>query len=423
MNINGSNIKKYIGFFSVFSVAKATVYFVPLLLADVLSEHDFGVLEYALAGLGFIVNALINLGVPGAYPYFILKQKQYSINSGFVLHPIWLLVLFITNQIAFFGFNLSLAFYIAFNLSYIIANQIFYSTQLKSHERASAAVIIDSGIYIVLLLGYLCHLLGVFNLNIAVLNYFIFWYAILYVTMALYRCFKHYKNDSFLNYKTILRFSVNIMLASFLIFLITTSGRILVEYFFDFKQVGVYAFYFRLAAIVVMIHQVVNIVFFKKMYTFKAEVLDRYYYLFFLGIFSLSILAFCVTPYVVPYVSSYFNDTYLEHKGLYFIVSGQMVMWIATALNANIINRENVVFKNNIKFLILVIISILLFYFLQDKLTLSLLTFCHFSIVFVAALIQYHTLYTKRIYFKKSAIMLLGAYLATTAVYFYWFNG
>ena len=74
-----SQIKKHSLFASVFALAKATVYFVPLLLADVLSRTDFGILEYALAGLGMIVNTVINLGVPGAYPYFILREKRLEL--------------------------------------------------------------------------------------------------------------------------------------------------------------------------------------------------------------------------------------------------------------------------------------------------------------------------------------------------------
>ena len=90
-----------------------------------------------------------------------------------------------------------------------------------------------------------------------------------YVFYSIYNFFKH-KNQILINgYKIILRFSVHLLISTFLIFLITTSGRILVEYFFDFEAVGVYAFYFRLAAIVVMIYQVINILFFQE--TLYAE--------------------------------------------------------------------------------------------------------------------------------------------------------
>jgi hypothetical protein len=80
-------IKKHALFSVVFTIAKASVYFVPLLLADVLTSYDFGVLEYALAGLGFVINALINLGVPGAYPFFLLKKKRTFYKEWFYFSP------------------------------------------------------------------------------------------------------------------------------------------------------------------------------------------------------------------------------------------------------------------------------------------------------------------------------------------------
>jgi O-antigen/teichoic acid export membrane protein len=410
--------KKYAIFGIVFTIAKATVYFVPLLLADVLSSEDFGILEYALAGLGMVVNTLINLGVPGAYPYFLLREKKEYLKPAFKLHAIILLIPFIINQVLYFGFNLNINFYLAFNISFIIANQVFYSTQLKSYEKSTYAVILDSGIYLILLLFFVLSKLGYVNLSIDSITLFVFIYSLIYAGYGIYNYFKFRKDIVLNHYKEIIRFSVHLLIATFLIFLITTSGRILVEFFFDFKTVGVYAFYFRLAAIVVMIHQVINIAFFKKIYTFEPKVLDKYYYLFFIFIFVISILVFYVSPYIVSHFSTYFNETYSNNKAVYFLLSAQMVMWIASALNSNIIDRENLAKRNNIKFLILVIISTLGIYLLKDTLTLSLLTYCHFTTIFLACLIQYYSLYKKRINFTKSTIVLTLIYLVSSSFYF-----
>ena len=100
-----ARIKKHSFFVLVFTLAKATVYFVPLLIADVLSGTHFGILEYALAGLGMIVNTVINLGVPGAYPYFILREKRLELQPSFKLHVLVLLIPFVINQILFFFFE------------------------------------------------------------------------------------------------------------------------------------------------------------------------------------------------------------------------------------------------------------------------------------------------------------------------------
>ena len=73
-------IKKFIKgnfwFLLLFAIAKLAVFIAPLWLADILSMHDYGVIEYALAGLGMLVAAGFSLGIPGAYPYFILKKKR-----------------------------------------------------------------------------------------------------------------------------------------------------------------------------------------------------------------------------------------------------------------------------------------------------------------------------------------------------------
>ncbi len=414
-------LKNHAVFGFAFTLAKATVYFVPLLLADVLSESDFGVLEYALAGLGMIVNTLINLGVPGAYPYFILRKKRRDLKATFSLHPIILLIPFVINQIVYFGFNLDINFYLAFNISYIIANQVFYSTQFKSHERSTIAVFFDSGVYLILLAFFLLSRLDLVSIGISTINKFILLYSLVYVMYAIYGYFKNKTSILITDYKTILNFSVHLLISTFLIFLITTSGRILVELFFDFETVGVYAFYFRLAAIVVMIHQVVNIAFFKKIYTFDPRVLDRYYFLFFIFIFTLSIIIFLCAPYLVNSISEYFSKTYMENRVVYFLLSAQMVMWIASALNSNIIDRENLAARNNTRFLLLIVLSSIALFLLKDVMTLSLLTFCHLSVIFLANIIQYFSLYKKEIYFLKSMCSLIVIYLIICGCYIFIF--
>ena len=74
-----------------FGVSKAIVFLAPLLLSNTLSKTNYGVLEYAL-NIAFIGAAIINLGVPNAYPYFKLKRKFQAIYTGFNFHFLYLLV-------------------------------------------------------------------------------------------------------------------------------------------------------------------------------------------------------------------------------------------------------------------------------------------------------------------------------------------
>lgn len=409
--------KKHVAFGLVFALAKGVVYFTPLLLADHLSKIDFGILEYALAGLGMLVNTVINLGVPASYPYFILKRKNTFLENAFSLHPVVLVIPFLVNQILFFLFGLNTSFYLAFNVSYIIANQLFYSTQLKSHERPIPAVLLDSGIYIVLLCSVLFLGFGNTHIDISLINFVVFFYALVYVFFAIHKLIKAEKKYIFKKYYKILKFGFHLLISTFIIFLITTSGRILVELFFDFELVGVYAFYFRLSAIVVMIHQIINITFFKKIYTLDPRVLDKYFNLFFIFIFILSICCFSIAPFVLKYFSEYFIQTFGSNKDVYFLLSAQMVMWIGTALNSNIINRENLAANNNLYLGGALVLAIILLFSVRSHLTLSLLTCIHFSLIFLTCVLQYISMYKKNIYFKKSLISLSFIYILSMGYY------
>ncbi|MFY0603971.1 MAG: hypothetical protein JXQ93_08475 [Flavobacteriaceae bacterium] len=405
-------MKKNIGFFISFCIAKGMVFLAPILLADILTERDFGVLEYALAGVGMLINAFISLGVSGAYPYYILKQKNFEIKPGFALHPIWLLLFFLVNQILFYAFSLyTIEIYMAVNISYIIANQQFFSTKFKSHENIFKAVFLDAGIYILLMIFIILYLLKLMPLNVDNINKGIFIYALFFGAYGVYDLIKTKKERIFTYYKKILKFSFHLLISSSFLFLLSVSGRILTKHFFDYETTGVYGFYFRLAAIVVMIYQVISIRFFKDIYTVVPEKLDKYFSTFYLFIFSLSVVIYIITPYIVPHFSVFFSETYIENKTVFFIIFCQMTMWIATALNSNIVDREGLAKKNNFYYLALLIISIIILYLMRDQMTLLRLTFILYSIFFLANLSQFLVLYLKKIIFKKSMISLIIIYI------------
>ena len=195
-------MKKNILFLFSFLIAKGITFLVPILLADILTKNDFGMLEYALAGVGMLLNSIISLGVPGAYPYFILRKKEKNIEEGFSLHPLWLLFTFLLNLLFYHSFNFyGIEIYMAVNISYIIAVQKFYSTILKSQERINKAVLLEAGIYVILfsfLLGYFFNLIqpNIFNISKAILSY-----AMLWVFCSLYKFYKVNKNQIFIKYK------------------------------------------------------------------------------------------------------------------------------------------------------------------------------------------------------------------------------
>lgn len=413
-------IKEKFIFLLAFGFSKVAVYIVPLWLADILTKQNYGILEYALAGLGMLVSAGFGLGMPGAYPYFILKKKDLESEKAFSIHPLWLIFIFIINQILYYGISLyNIKIYLALNFAFLIANQQFYSTKLKSKESILKAVLIDSGVYFVLLLFGIAVTLQIVPATLEAISTIIFVYALLYIVYGVISFYKVNKNNIFEKYKAILKFSYHLLLSSILIFAITVGGRIIIEYYFNDAAVGVYSFYYRLAAIVVVIHQITGIMFFKKIYTYNPKVLDKYFSLFFVGIYLVSIFIYFLVPFILPQFSNYYRETYQENKILFFILSAQMLMWIASALNSNIVDREGLAKKTNPLLLLLIGVGLLVIYMLKNQLTLSLLAFVHYSVFYVTVLVQYYNLYKKKIRFKKSIIVITITYLISTSILFF----
>ncbi len=413
-------IKKIFPFLLIFGIAKIIVYVVPLWLADILTKQDYGIIEYALAGLGMLVSAGFGLGMSGAYPYFVLRKKDVESEKAFHIHPIWLLFIFVINQFLYYGLSLyNLKIYLALNFAYLVANQQFYSTKLKSKESILKAVLVDSGIYFMLLFYIIGVILQIIPAILESISTIMFGYAFVYIFYGLYRFYKIDKENILKKYKEILQFSSHILLGSILIFAITVGGRIVVERYFDDATIGIYGFYYRLAAVVVVIHQVVNIMFFKKIYTYNPKILDKYFSLFFIGIYVISISVYWILPFVLPQFSNYYRETYQENKILFFILSAQMLLWIASALNSSIVDREGLAKKTNPFLLLLIGVGLLVIYMLKNQLTLSLLAFVHYSVFYITVLVQYYNLYKKEIRFKKSIIVITITYLISTLILFF----
>ncbi|WP_299900441.1 hypothetical protein [uncultured Aquimarina sp.] len=375
-------------------------------------------LEYALAGLGMVLNTSLNLGVPGAYPFYKLRKKDTSTLEGFALHYMWLLFFFLVIQICYYSIGFSIEYYMALNMAYIISNQVFISTQLKTDGKIIKAVFFDSGVYLLLLVFITLAYLDLNNKSLENINRFVLFYSLFYVGHSLFKALKINK-ITLLKYYKIIKFSCHLLFSAMLIFFITVSGRFLIEFFLkDFELVGIYSFYFRLAALVVMIYQIVSIAFFRDIYTLNPKTLDKYFTIFFIGLYLISNLSFILSQYIVPFFSDFYKNTIDEYQRVYFILSAQVVFWISSALMSNIIDREELAKKITPLFLVLIILFLSGSYISKDFLNLSRYTIIHFVIFYIAAMLQIWVLYKKKIVFRKSAISLLVIFSITLSLYF-----
>ena len=119
-----------------------------LFLSNLLEPDEYGFFEYILS-LGAFLAVLLNIGMNGAYPFFVLKKNKQDYKPIFIVHTLIIAIISLIGALIF-GYlgikKLSLAILIAG----ILSQQMIYSVKLKSSNRVNIAVIFDGGLYLVL---------------------------------------------------------------------------------------------------------------------------------------------------------------------------------------------------------------------------------------------------------------------------------
>lgn len=414
---------KLSGFTIVFGFIKLNAFTAALFLSNFVDDTaDYGLFEYALS-IGLILSIPLNFGLQGAYPFFNLKSRRKGFKSVFYFHSLtisgFLGICFVINRYVYTLMPDKLAF--ALLIGGIIAMQVMLSAILKSHEKIFPAVFLDGGLFLVLNLYNLWLYSTGTTLDFSILELIFGIYLIFLFSLHSYRFLQTKRDFSWANYRESMQFGKNLLVSSFLIICLTGSARIFIEYFLDMEQVGIYAFYFRFAAAVVMIHQVINIVFFKKMYQAPPATLDKYFSIFLVFILIVGSVLLFLVPLVFKGSLRLLDETWQEYHLLYAILSFQMVFWICMALNENILYREELSNKMNSWFLGLFLAMGGGIYLLhsQNQLNLFNLTLINSICLVLACEVQFMLLRRRQLSFAKTRTLnlIFGAILLL--IFFY----
>lgn len=328
--------------FVIFGILKSIVYLAPLLLNSILNNVVlFGQFEYAL-NIGQTCSSFMALGLPSAYAFYVYKHNEIYLKPIFHIIIVGVnLLLFIFAFIPGFIENIN---FNSFVIGVVLSNQLFIATYYKLFGNSILSVVIDCGLYILLLIFIL---LLYFNIMIFDFKY---WNSLLLI-YCLFLCFKYHlpfivsKQVFTINeLLKIFNYSSYIVLTLFLTSLLNTSTRIYIEYFINYSNVGFYSFYIRIASAIIIFHRVIIIFLFKRIYTESHSKLDRYFALIVAVAMCTCILMFFLIPYILSGVS-YFANSYIRFKNLYLFSLFQAVSWSTVALLELIIFRENLLKK------------------------------------------------------------------------------
>lgn len=397
-----------------FVVSKAIVFLAPLLLSNTLIKVDYGVVEYAL-NIAFIGAAILNLGVPNSYPYYKLKRGFKAIYNGYIVHYIYLLVSSIILLLFVFCFQYKYENILSLLFIYTLTNQITYSLIDKTEERIIRAVLIDSLFYIVLLLSYV-FIIATGQNSLTPIFYFSLVYTCVYVFITIKKSKNVKKSDSKKHMKLV-KYGRHVMVSGLFVLLIANSGRILIDFIFQDKElIATFSFYFRMASFVVIIHQVLNIIYFKRMYTFEIDKLDKFFAIFYILIAVGALLTYLIIPIIGPYFFKLF-ESYTIYKNIYLVLCFQMVFWVLLANNENIVYREKLAKKMNVGFSILLILFMLFVISVSNDITFEELVQLLYLLIVSAVYVQFFVLYKyKNIKFKKTFIISFLVFILSIIV-------
>lgn len=412
--------RKFAFFCFFFVIGKSSVFFAPLLLSNIASSEVYGQVEYALA-IAAILAILLNVGTTGSYPFFIVKKANDNFKKYYYLFPLSHLLVSFLNLLLFVN-DVDHTYVLSIIIASNLALQTLASIIYKSKSKPVQAVLIESGVFVVLMLANLYFIK--FNVNIIKsLILFNYGYALLIQAYFIRKLFAYQiignLSWSFLEVKSILSFGSKVIVSSFLLTFLTVSGRIIVEYFSE-DQLPLYAFYFRIASIVIIFHQVINIFFFKKIYTSEPKTLDNYFTAFLIIISVMSWLGYFISPYILPN----FFDLYAANGNNYFLLHSllnfQMLFWAAVALNENILNRENLIAGANISLVIILVILLATLVVLNQFgfLDVFSITLIHSLSIFAFYIFQNFILIRKkRVIFAKTKFFLIINAFLTVVIY------
>jgi len=371
--------------FLAYGVVKSIVYFAPLFMNHILNDvNKFGEFEYSL-NLGQTFSTIFAMGLPNAFAYFVFKEKEANLNV--IFHNIYfsVLVILIISGLFIPG-AVDKLYYNAIVIGVALSNQLFITTYYKLKGKNFLAIVVDCGIYILLLLFGCLIFFKKADYNLSTWTYIILTYTIFMVLRFHFHEIGNFMSIKNSDWWRVLKYGMLIVITLFLTSLLTTSTRIYIEYFTDFKAVGVYSLFIRIASAIIIFHRVVVILLYRKIYGDSHAKLDNYFSVIVLLALMGGIFLYLLIPQLAPKLIPSFVNAYLNNASVYMWTILQAVSWTTVAVLELIIYRENILGRYIPILLSILLLMVITFMLYNHFLTLNLLQILKINVVAVLAI-------------------------------------
>jgi hypothetical protein len=332
-----------VGYFISFGAGRACLFAAPLMLANLMDIAAYALVETALAA-ATILYTLLTLGTLGLAPIVLLKKTTEATFRGVVVHALALSAGCAAFAcLAWFG-HVSPSVPLTAMIAGAMTMQALVSVQLKTLGSANAAVLVESGLMLSLVVGAVCAWFA----GGTVSN----WLLISAAAFAAVPMIKYFaalsteplKSDS-LAWKATVRMSVPLMLGGLVSTLAASSGRLFMGVAADTAAAASYAVLARAAALPVAAHQLFVVYRFRDLFTLSEVEVERAVLWIIAGV-SLAALAFGAASGPLAWMlGDAFERALEDHRAAGLLVASQTVLWSAIALNDLLITRSQLMPK------------------------------------------------------------------------------
>ena len=399
------DLKKYILHLSLFGISKSAVLFAPLIAASVLSQSNYGLLEWSLS-FAIMLSLLLSLGSGGVLSFEIIKHETNSLINTTLFYAV-----FISFLLGILG-SINIIFFEPSHISYILGftgvftGQFILSAYMKAKGKGAYASIVESFIYIVILLL-------VFNSifqEVKSLEFLlIFPFFTIVFSVILFFLISDRTRLKKEDFSLFIQRGFPIMISSLLAVGFVNLPRVLLGNFESFESVGVFSLYFRWAAIALAAYQFALVVNFRKIYTYSYEKLDRYIVV--IGSMVLFI-GFCIIlglEVIEKYDITFHLAVPKQDILIQGLMAGTITLWAIGASLEGLFYRENLTKYQVYSTTIGIIIFLFSIIFLKNLIADVILIFSLSWFVSYIAIVLLQLLFLQKhlnIYFKNINIIV-----------------
>ncbi|MDE1947007.1 MAG: hypothetical protein KGL43_13345 [Burkholderiales bacterium] len=323
-----------------FALARGALFAAPLLLANLLTSSDYGLLETAQAAASLLANVAV-FGTASVVPLVLLDHTRTATMAGIVTHHLALLGACAAVGIAAVFAGAAHSWGLAALFCAVTAMQSLGSTHLKTQGRSEASVLLDAGHFgLMALAAGVAHFAGADRAMPWVVGA-----ALIYVTLlgtAYLLLLARLPRNSFGQWRAAIGLGLPLMLGGVVTLLATTSGRLGMGLLAGPLVAADYAVLSRAAALPIVAHQLILVARFRNLFTLpNAEVERAAAHIVMLV--AASAFAFCLlAPWLGRLLGPAFVQSWSAHPMQGAWIAAQAVLWSAIALNDLVIVRHQV---------------------------------------------------------------------------------